>query len=343
MKSLTARELAEKLQGRLVGDGGIELRGPATLEEAQADAVAFYANPNYATAYAATKAGVVLVGRDVMRDNGACIQCENPYASFVTAIEFFRTRPVHTAGIHPQAVIAPDAVVDATACIGPFCVIESNARVGRNTALHANVFIGAGSTVGDNCVLYPGVVLREDTQVGHRVIIHSNAVIGADGFGFAAQDGQYKKIPQVGIVIIEDDVEIGANTTIDRATLGQTRIGAGTKIDNLVQVGHNVTIGKHCVIVAQTGIAGSTSIGDECRIGGQVGIVGHLKIGNRAAFGAQSGVAADVAEGEIQSGSPARPHSVWKRVEVALPRLPGLLRRVRAIEEKLGINKVNGK
>lgn len=203
--------------------------------------------------------------------------------------------------------------------------------------LFASVFVGESAEIGANCIIHPNATIRRAVRIGDRVTLHSGTVIGADGFGFAFDRGQYRKIPQIGTVVIEDDVEIGANSTIDRATMGETRIGSGTKIDNLVQIAHNVRIGKHCVIAAQTGISGSTVLGDYCRVGGQVGFVGHLKIGDGAAFGAQSGVSHDVGKGEIMSGSPARQHNIWKRIEAALPRLPELLRRVRRIEEKLDL------
>lgn len=338
MSKITAAKLAQLVGGILTGDGNKELCSVAPLDSAEIDSISFLANARYARMLDATRAGVVLVGRGVSRQNGDYIVTDDPYSAFVIALEYFNPVDVETPGIHPTAVVASESSIDSSACIGPNCVIESGVSIGSGTVLAANVFVGRNSRVGANCHVHPNVSIRNGCVLGDRVVIHCGTVIGSDGFGFAMEQGRFRKIPQIGNVVIENDVEIGANTTIDRATMGETRICEGTKIDNLVQIAHNVRIGRHCVIAAQAGISGSTQFGDYCRVGGQAGFIGHIKIGDGAAFGAQSGISADVSPGEILSGSPARPHSLWKRMEAALPRLPELLRRVKRIEEQLGLH-----
>lgn len=337
MPTITAAKLAELVGGKLYGDGQREITSIAPLDTANSSCISFLANVRYIPLLEESAAGVVFIATGMKRSAGDYIETADPYSAFVTALEFFNPRDEHAPGIHPSAVIAPDVKLGKDVSIGPNCIIEKNVSIGDGTVLEGNVFIGWDSVIGENCHIHPNVSIRFATILGDRVVIHCGSVVGSDGFGFAPERGKFRKIPQVGIVVIENDVEIGANTTIDRATMGETRIGAGTKIDNLVQIAHNVKIGKHCVIAAQAGISGSTQFGDYCRIGGQAGFVGHIKIGDGAAFGAQSGVSGDVAPGEILSGSPARPHNLWKRIEAALTRLPELLRRVRRIEEHLGM------
>lgn len=337
MPRLSAAQLATLVGGNLIGDATREICAVAPLESATSDCVSFLANARYVSLLEETRAGVVLVAMGVRREQGDVIETADPYAAFVTALEHFHPEERPVPGIHPTAVIASDVRIGKNVTIGACCVVEHGAAVGDDTILEAHVFVGAEASIGNFCHLHPHTTIRHHVRVGDRVIVHSGTVIGSDGFGFAFDQGHYRKIPQTGIVVIESDVEIGANTTIDRATMGETRIGEGTKIDNLVQIAHNVRIGKHCVIVAQAGISGSTVLGDYCRVGGQAGFVGHIKIGDGAAFGAQSGVSQDVKAGDVLSGSPARPHSMWKRIEVSLPRLPELLRRVKRIEEKLNM------
>ncbi len=337
MPRLSAAQLASLVGGTLVGDATREVCAVAPLESAMPDCVSFLANAKYVTLLAETQAGIVLVAPGVRRQHGDVIEAADPYAAFVTALEYFYPEERPVPGVHPSAVVASDAKIGKSVTIGACCVIEHGAEIGDESILVAQVFVGANAKIGTSCFFHPHTTIRHHVQIGDRVILHSGTVIGSDGFGFAFDHGKYRKIPQTGIVVIEDNVEIGANTTIDRATMGETRIGEGTKIDNLVQIAHNVRIGKHCVIVAQAGISGSTVFGDYCRVGGQAGFVGHIKIGDGAAFGAKSGVSQDVKAGEVLSGSPARPHSLWKRIEASLPRLPELLRRVKRIEERLEI------
>lgn len=337
MPRLFAAQLATLVGGTLIGDATREICAVATLESATPDCVSFLANAKYVTLLDETQAGIVLVAPGVRRQQGDVIEAVDPYAAFVTALEHFYPEERPVPGIHPSAVIAADAKIGKNVTIGACCVIEHGAEIGDESILAAQVFVGSNATIGSSCFFHPQTTIRHNVQIGDRVILHSGTVIGSDGFGFAFDQGKYRKIPQTGIVVIESDVEVGANTTIDRATLGETRIGEGTKIDNLVQIAHNVRIGKHCVIVAQAGISGSTVFGDYCRVGGQAAFVGHIKIGDGASFGARSGVSQDVKAGAVLSGSPARSHSAWKRIEASLTRLPELLRRVKRIEERLEI------
>jgi len=309
----------------------------ASLESATGDCASFLSNARYHAQLSESKAGVVFVALGVLRANGDTIETADPYSAFVKALDFFNPAVKPTPGVHTSAVVAEDVILGAQVSVGANCVVESGAKIGDGTAIGSNSYVGRGAMIGSACVLHPNVSICHGSQLGDRVTIHCGTVVGSDGFGFAFDQGKFNKIPQVGIVVIENDVEIGANSTIDRATMGETRIGAGSKIDNLVQIAHNVKIGKHCVIAAQAGISGSTQLGDYCRVGGQAGFVGHIKIGDGAAFGAQSGISGDVGAGEILSGSPARPHGLWKRIEAALTRLPELLRRVRRIEVQLGL------
>jgi UDP-3-O-[3-hydroxymyristoyl] glucosamine N-acyltransferase len=232
-------------------------------------------------------------------------------------------------------VVAPDAVVGAQVSIGAHCVVERGARVGDRAVLMPGSYVGALAAVGDDTFLYPNVVIREECVVGARCTLHAGVIIGGDGFGYALDDGRYQKVPQVGNVVIGDDVEIGANTTVDRATTGSTRIGDGTKIDNLVQIGHNVVIGRHCIIVAQVGISGSTELEDHVTIAGQAGLAGHLKVGKGATVAGQSGVPRSIPPGSVVSGTPAMPHVVWRRLVALLPKVPQLFQRARDLEQRV--------
>jgi UDP-3-O-[3-hydroxymyristoyl] glucosamine N-acyltransferase len=238
-------------------------------------------------------------------------------------------------GIHPSAIIEPSAHIDPTAHVGRHCIIGEQARIGARCVLQGGTFVGAGCQLAEDIIVFPNVTLYERTQIGHRVRIHSGAVIGSDGFGYVLDGGVHRKIPQIGFVILHDDVEIGANVTIDRGALGPTVIGKGTKIDNLVQIAHNVIIGENCLVIAQTGIAGSTKLGHYVTLAGQAGLTGHLKIGNRVTVAAQSGVMHDIPDGEKWMGSPALPDRQTKRQFLAVQQLPDLLRRVAELEKKL--------
>src|SRR5262245_19397252 len=311
MVTRTLADLAQVLAGEVVGDATVAIRGVAGIREAQPADITFLANARYESYLLETRASAVICSREPRTSTVPLLVVDNPYLAFQRIVRLFRPelhRP--EPGIHPTAVVAADAVLGEGVSIGPHCVIESRAELGRNVVLMPGCYVGESARIGDDTVFYPGVVLREECDVGRRCLIHPNAVIGADGFGFAFDAGRYQKIPQVGNVVVGDDVEIGANATIDRATTDSTRIGDGTKIDNLVQIGHNVVIGKHGIVVAQVGISGSTELEDYVTIGGQAGLVGHIRVGRGAQIGAQSGVSKSVPDGAVVFGYPAMPISL---------------------------------
>ncbi len=332
----TLAELAAELGGAVVGDGSTLLRGVAGIREALPGDLTFLANARYEAHLSETRASAVICDRQPRTSSIPLLQVDNPYLAFRQAVRVFRPdlhRPA--PGLHPSAIVAPDAWLGEGVSLGPHCVIESGARVGPRSVLMAGTYVGAQAEIGEDSFLYPRVVVREECTLGARCIVHAGVVIGADGFGFAFDAGRYHKVPQVGNVVIGDDVEIGANTCIDRATTDSTRVGDGTKIDNLVQIGHNVSIGRHCIIVAQVGVAGSTELEDYVTLGGQVGVAGHLRLGKGAMVGAQSGVSHDVQSKEIVSGYPAMPHGAWKRLSVLLKNLPQLFRKARELEQRV--------
>jgi UDP-3-O-[3-hydroxymyristoyl] glucosamine N-acyltransferase len=332
----TLQELAELLGGEVLGDGSIPITGVAGIREAQPGDITFLANSRYESYLLETRASAVICSPDARRAPVPLLKVANPYLGFQRVVSVFRPDPYRPQpGIHPTAVIAADAELGDGVSIGAYCVVESRARIGARAILMPSCFVGAAVTIGEESCLYPRVVVREDCMLGARCIVHSGVVIGADGFGFAFDAGRYHKVPQVGNVVIGDDVEIGANTTIDRATTDSTRIGDGTKIDNLVQIGHNVVVGKHCIIVAQVGIAGSTELEDHVTLGGQVGVAGHVKIGTRAMVAGQSGVTKSVPADTVVCGYPAVPQSVFKRIHAFVQRLPQLFQRTRDLETRV--------
>jgi len=328
-------ELAEQLNCRLEGDGGIEIRAVRGLEDAGPQDLTFVAHERYLPRLEASVAAAVILGAGLPPVGRPALRTPNPILAFARALSLFHPAPPAVPGIHPSTLAAPDVRVDPDATVGPLCVLGPGVEVGPGTVLEAHVCVGAGARIGRDCRIYPQVTLRDGVVLGDRVTIHSGAVIGADGFGYARDGHRHIKIPQVGRVVIEDDVEIGANTAIDRATLGETRIGRGTKIDNLVQIGHNVRVGEDTVIVAQVGISGSTRIGSRVTLAGQVGIVDHVEIGDDATVGAQSGVSKDIPSGCIVLGSPAILHGEFKRHVAATARLPLLKKALQALEERL--------
>ncbi len=332
---ITAKELAEKLQAKLVGNGALELVNVAKIEQARSNEVSFIANPAYRKHLGITSAGAIIINEvpAEAEKEFTYLVTDDPYGAFLkTLILFHPLENPYKPSIHPSATIAEGAYIGEDVFIGPNCVIEEDAEIGKGSVLRANVFVGRGATIGENCFFHNGVSIREKCILGNRVIIQDGAIVGTDGFGFAPQEQEYLKIPQVGIVIIEDDVEIGAGTTIDRATLGETRICKGVKLDNLIQVAHNVVIGENTVIAAQAGIAGSASIGKWSMLGGQVGISGHISLSDGVKVAASSGVHSDPGENEIVGGYPARKIQHWRRIEASLSNLPELFKRVRALE-----------
>ena len=336
--TFTLHELAEACGGKLIGDPNAKITGVASLTEAGPGDVSFYSDPRYAAQLRKTGATAVLVPLDFSDSTPAAqIRVASPSRAFEQAVLKFAPEPVEfPAGIHSTAVIAPSAKLGARVSIQPYAVIEPGAQIGNDTIIGAHSYIGHDATLGDHCKIYPRVTIRERTRIGARVIVHSGAVVGADGFGFELIDGRQKKISQLGIVQIDDDVEIGANTTIDRARFGRTWIQEGVKLDNLVQIAHNVVIGKNSVIAAQTGISGSTRIGESVLIAGQVGVNGHIEIGTGTMISPKSGIARSISGG-IWFGSPAVPLEDAKRQIAWVHRLGKLFARVKAIEEKLGL------
>lgn len=342
---ITAEKLAELVGGRLArGDAGMIITGINSITEAVTGDVTFVGNPRYAKALKDTRASAALVPPDFasmpesdLAGGLAIVAVENPTLAFSSVIRFFGPPPrPFVAGVHPTAIVAGSAQFDRDKIsIGPHAVIEDGVSIGDGTVVHAGAFIGLNAVIGRDCVLHANSVVKDRCIVGNRVIIHSGAVIGTDGFGFQLVDGRHQKIEQVGIVQIDDDVEIGSCTTIDRARFGRTHIGEGTKIDNLVQIGHNVVTGKHCILVSQVGISGSTKLGNYVVMGGQVGVAGHLTIGDQVTFLAKSGVAKDYKEPGAYTGFPARPLMEGRKMLTYPARVPELLQRVRELEKKL--------
>lgn len=334
-RTWSLREIAEQVGGVLEGAGDAEIGGVAGLEEAGPGDLAFVAHPRYRGALRDTRATAVLAPPGVdCPAHVRVVRTKDPYAALRCVLMLFGsgTPPVH--GIHPTALVPGDAELGEGVGVGPHAVLGSGVKLGAGTQVGAGAYIGAAASTGADCILHPHVYIGERCVVGDRVVIQPGAVIGSDGFGYAFVEGRYLRIPQVGIVEIGDDVEIGANACIDRAALGKTRIGRGTKIDNLVQIAHNVALGEDCALAAQVGVAGSTRIGKLVRLGGQAGLAGHVRVGDGAQVAAQGGVIGDVPPGVIVSGYPARPHREALRAEAALRRLPELVRRVRALEQR---------
>ncbi|MCF7848044.1 MAG: UDP-3-O-(3-hydroxymyristoyl)glucosamine N-acyltransferase [Kiritimatiellales bacterium] len=331
-------EIAEKLGGILDGNGEIEIGSVAGLREAGRGDISFMANPKYAALVAGTKASAVIVPQDWDREAPcALIRSENPDGAFAVIAEMFYVPvPKPEPGIHPSAVVADTAVLGEGVSVGANCVIDEGVEIGANSVVSAGCFIGYKTRIGEDCLLYPLVSIREFAEIGNRVIIHNGSVVGSDGFGYAVQkDGSRTKIPQIGRVVIGDDAEIGANVTIDRARFGKTVIGKGVKIDNLVQVAHNVVIGDHSVLCGQAGISGSTVIGTRAILAGQAGIAGHLEIGDGAIIGAKAGVMKDVPSRDFVLGQPAVNHTIFKKSVANTMLLPKLKERVKQLEDRL--------
>jgi len=336
--TFTLEQLAKTSGGELVGDPSLQITGAASLAEATPGEVSFFANPKYIALLRKTRASAIFVPPNFAETlDAAQIRVSNPAKAFEQVVLKFAPKPIQfPPGIHPTAVVDPSAQLGERVSIQPHAVIEAGATIGDDTIIGAGSYVGHETMIGSSCLIYPSVTIRERSRIGSRVIIHSGAVIGADGFGFEMVDGRQEKIQQLGIVQIDDDVEIGANTTIDRARFGRTWIQEGAKIDNLVQVAHNVVIGKNTVIAAQTGIAGSVRIGQRVLIGGQVGIIGHIEIGDNTAIGAQSGISKNISGGAWWA-SPAVPLAEAKQQIAWVRRLGKLFTRVKEIEKKLGL------
>ncbi len=321
----------------MIGDSSLTLSGFAPAGAAKKGDLTFAENDVYFERAQQSAASAILVDGDFRSDGKVLIQVPNARIGFAKAMALFFPEKKYAGGIHPSAVVESSAQVDASAFVGPLCYVGKNVQIGVGVVLQGNIYVGDDSELGEECFLYANVTLYQRSQLGRRVRIHSGTVVGSDGFGYVFDGGIHRKVPQAGNVVLHDDVEIGANVTIDRGALGPTVIGKGSKIDNLVQIGHNVSIGEHTLVVAQAGIAGSTRLGNYVTIAGQVGLAGHLKIGNRVTVTAQSGVMHDIPDGQKWFGSPAMPDRKMKRQVLAMQQLPELLRRVAELEKRLGI------
>jgi UDP-3-O-[3-hydroxymyristoyl] glucosamine N-acyltransferase len=337
MVSFTLQELAKMSGGELIGDPTLKITGAASLAEATSGEISFFANRKYIGLLRKTRASAVFVPPDFAEPlAGAQVRVSNPTKAFEQIVLKFAPKPITFApGIHPSAIIGSSVQLGERVSIQPHAVIEDGSKIGDDTIIGAGSYVGHETTIGSACLIYPLVTIRERSRIGSRVVIHSGAVIGADGFGFEMVDGRHQKLQQLGIVQIDDDVEIGANTTVDRARFGRTWIQQGVKIDNVVQIAHNVVIGKNSVIVAQTGISGSTRVGERVMMGGQVGIVGHVEIADETLIAAQSGISKSVSGG-VWFGSPAVPLAEAKQQIAWIHRLGKLFARVKEIEKKLG-------
>jgi UDP-3-O-[3-hydroxymyristoyl] glucosamine N-acyltransferase len=333
--SFTLGRLADALGASLVGDAGRVVTGVAPLETAGPDQVSFLTDRKYLKQAEASRAAAVLVPRDVAELPAALLQVDHPQQALIRLLELFHPEPAVQPGVHPSAAVAESARIHRAASVGALAVVEEGAVIGPRSRVGALSFVGARAVLGEDVRLHPRVVIQDGVRVGNRVIIHSGAVLGADGFAYAFDGRAHRKIPQVGGLRIEDDVEIGANSAIDRATLGETVVRRGTKIDNLVQVGHNCDVGEDVILVSQVCIAGSCRIGNRAVLAGQVGVADHVTIGAGAILTAKSGVPNDVPAGEVWSGIPSRPTGETKRIWAGESQLPELIKRVRALEKRV--------
>ena len=337
MQQVTLSKLAQLVDGEVVGDPDLIIEGIADLEDAGPEHITFLANPKYAGAVKSSKAGAIIVSPEWKKLGKNLVVCADPYLAFAKIATFFSREEKAPIGVSQHAVLEPDVTLGEDISIHPLVYISSGSRIGDRTEIFPGSYVGEDVQIGNDCTIFPNVTILKGTVIGDRVIIHSGTVIGSDGFGYAPSPEGYFKIPQNGIVQIDDDVEIGANCTIDRATFGKTRIKQGTKIDNLVQIAHNVEVGEHTAIVSQVGISGSTKIGNQVILAGQVGVAGHLTIGDRVRVGAQSGIAHSVPPGKDISGSPAIEHRTWLKCSAIYPRLPQMRKNIRDLEKRIEI------
>jgi UDP-3-O-[3-hydroxymyristoyl] glucosamine N-acyltransferase len=332
----TLREIAEHVGGRVCGDPDTVIRSAATLSEAGRGDIAFLANRKYERQLETTEAGAVIVGREMPGVRVPLLVAKDPYFAFTQVLVLLHGHRRHKAvGVSPRANIAPSAAIGADCHIHDFVTVADNVRIGNGCVIYPCAYIGEGTQIGDGTIIDANVVIYENCRVGSRVIIHANATVGVDGFGFATHDGIHHKIPQIGTVVIEDDVEIGASSSVERGTLGETIVGQGSKLGDLVTIGHGARVGPHSLIVAQVGIAGSATLGHHCTLGGQVGVVGHIKIGNHVTIGAQAGVINSIPDGETVAGAPAIDVSHARRAYAMIPYLPQMRQDIRSLQNQL--------
>lgn len=328
------KDIAVIVDAEIVGDSELEITGVSGISDAKEGDITFISSSKWISELNKSRADAVIVSEHIKGVNKSQLITKNPQFAFAKLLSYFYVKPHPYKGISEKAFVSDEALIDKDVTVYPFAHISDGVRIGSGTVIHSGVFIGKDSIIRDNCVIYPNVVIREGIVIGSRVIVHAGTVIGSDGFGYVFHEGIHHKIPQVGGVVIEDDVEIGSNVTIDRATTGNTFIGKGTKIDNLVQIGHNVRIGKNVILVAQVAIGGSSVIGDGVIIGGQVGISDHSIIEAGTMIGAKSGVMGEVKRG-IYSGVPAIAHRDWLKASALFARLPYLSKKIKEIEEEI--------
>lgn len=332
----TLREIAVFVGGEVIGDADVVITGASGIKEAKDGDITFVANPKYTSLISKTKASAIVVSRDTMPSDKPIIRTDNPSLAFAKIISFVYPQEANRPkGIHPSVMMGKGVSLGKDTGIGAYVVIEDGVVIGDNTVVYSGSFIGHNTKIGSDCIIYPNVSIRERISIGNRVIIHSGTVIGSDGFGFANVEGLHYKIPQIGIVEIEDDVEIGANVAVDRARFDKTVIGKGTKIDNLVQIAHNVVIGRNSIIVSQAGISGSTVIGNNVILAGQAGLVGHISVGDGAVVAAQGGVTKSVPPNTMVSGYPAKPHNIAIKVNACVQNLPRLYKIVDELKKKI--------
>jgi UDP-3-O-[3-hydroxymyristoyl] glucosamine N-acyltransferase len=331
----TLKELAEAVGGGVIGDEEVEIRNVAPIEVAGEGDITFVANPKYVSWLSRTRASAVIIADDSHPSEKPLLITRNPYLAFARILTILRVQRPEPLGVLPGAHVAPSATVSETATVHPGSVVAEGCSIGAGTVLHPGVVLYENVKIGEECILHAGVVVREGCRLGNRVILQPNAVIGSDGFGFAPDGPRYFKIPQVGTVDIEDDVEIGSATCVDRATLGVTRIKRGCKIDNLVQVAHNVEIGEDTIVVSQVGISGSARIGRHCTFGGQAGIAGHISIGDNVMIGARGGVANNVKGNQVLSGAPVMPHKEWLKATMSFAKLPEMRKEISRLKRQL--------
>ena len=329
------KDLADYLGGTVIGDENVRINGIASLDDAGEGQITFLANPKYAPKVASTRATAVVLPPGADRHGRNAIEVKNPYLAFAKLLTFFYVRPFEAKGVMAGACVCANVAIGGEVSIYPGAYVGDGVKLGNRVTLFPGVVLYAGVEVGDDVTLHANVVVRERCRIGNRVIIHSGAVIGSDGFGYAPDGKEWYKIPQIGIVVIEEDVEIGANTAIDRAALEVTLIKRGTKIDNLVQIAHNCVLGENCMIVSQVGISGSAKLGEHVTLGGQVGVAGHLEIGAFTMVGAKSGVPGNLPANGIFSGIPTMPHREWLRSMGTLPKLPELRKTLSALEKRV--------
>ena len=334
----SAKQIAEFIQGTIVGDENATVHTFAKIEEGMPGAISFLSNPKYTHYIYDTQSSIVLVNKDFEPEKeikATLIKVDNAYESLAKLLNLYEMSKPKKTGVDPLAYIAPTAKIGKDVYIAPFACVGDNAEIGDNTSLHPHATVGSGAKIGNNCILYPHATVYHDCRVGNNCTLHAGSVVGADGFGFAPSPEGYEKIPQIGITILEDNVEIGANTCIDRATMGATVIRKGVKLDNLIQIAHNVEVGSHTVMASQVGVAGSTKIGEWCMFGGQVGVAGHITVGNRVNMGAQSGVNGSVKDGKALIGTPPIEFKNYFKSSAVFKKLPDMYLELASLKKEI--------